>query len=82
MANLFGISFFEPIVAGVALIIVGFIAAKVYHEWWLSEQNWSGNILGTTSRFDRAIEWLPYLGFMLIASAILWEIIGFLVSLF
>ena len=77
--------FFSPVIAGVVLIVVGFVAAKVYHEWWLSERDWSGDIFGASSsgnRFDRVIGWLAYVGVLLIASALLWKFIGLIVSLF
>ena len=83
-SNLGVTSFFSiavSIASGVVLIVIGFVGAKVYHEWWLNETDWSGNILGTTSRFDRAIGWLPRIGVLLIASALLWACIGVLLKL-
>jgi xanthine/uracil permease len=79
-------SFFAPIIAGVVLILVGFVAAKVYHERWLGGRDWTGNVFDAWSRssgkrFDRAIGWLPYIGLLLIASAVLWGFMGFVLSL-
>jgi hypothetical protein len=73
--------FWSAIIVGLAVIVIGFLASKAYHEWWLGEEDWSGNIFGTTSRFDRAIGWLPYVGLLLIASAVLWGLVAFVLSL-
>jgi hypothetical protein len=74
--------FIGAIAVGVLLIVLGFIGAKMYHEWWRGEPAWIGNVMSPTSRFDHAIGWLPLVGLLLIVSTLLWGCLGMLLQKF